>query len=81
MLTLANCKRCRGRPKKNWKETIREDLMFLELTEDMVQDRNSWRSRIRVVDYRYCDLVSSFGFGSVSAVSYTHLTLPTNREV
>ena len=35
-MTLADCKRGRGRPKKNWKETIREDLKFLGRREDMV---------------------------------------------
>jgi len=34
---------------------------------DMVQEKNSTRSRIRVVDYRQCDIVSSFGFGAISA--------------
>jgi len=51
-VTLADCKRGRGRPKKNWKEMIRGDLNFLGLTEDMVYDRSLWRFRIRVADYR-----------------------------
>jgi len=51
-MTLAECRRGIGRPKKNWKEMSREDLKFLGLTEDMVQDRSLWRSRIRVVDCR-----------------------------
>ncbi|VFQ77975.1 unnamed protein product, partial [Cuscuta campestris] len=38
----------RGRPKKNWKEVIRQDLGLLTLTEDMALDRNLWRTRIRV---------------------------------
>jgi len=51
-LTLAECRRGRGRPKKNWKEMIRGDLKSLGITEDMVQDKSLWRSRIRVADYR-----------------------------
>ena len=41
-MTLLDCRTGRGRPKKNWKEMIREDLNFLGLTEDMVQDRSLW---------------------------------------
>ena len=41
MMILADCKRGRGRAKKNWKETSRDDFKFLWLMEDMVQDRNS----------------------------------------
>jgi len=39
-MTLVDCRRGRGRPKKNWKEMIIEDLNFLGLTEDMVRDRS-----------------------------------------
>jgi len=53
-LTLMECRRGRGRPKKNWKEMIRGDLKSLGLTEDMVQDRSLWRSKIRVADYEQC---------------------------
>ncbi|VFQ75973.1 unnamed protein product [Cuscuta campestris] len=38
----------RGRPRKNWKEVIRQDLGLLTLTEDMALDRNLWRIRIKV---------------------------------
>ncbi|VFQ75235.1 unnamed protein product [Cuscuta campestris] len=38
----------RGRPRKNWKEVIRQDLGLLDLTEDMALDRNLWKTRIRV---------------------------------
>ena len=39
-VTLADCRRGRGRPKKNWKEMIRGDLNFLGLTEDIVHDKS-----------------------------------------
>ncbi|KAJ0888605.1 putative reverse transcriptase domain-containing protein [Helianthus annuus] len=44
-------KRGRGRPKLTWEEQIRHDLLELHLSEDMVQDRTSWRRRIRVKDF------------------------------
>src|SRR6218665_4000318 len=43
-------KRGRGRPRKNWPETIRENLRILELTWedalDAADDRDGWRKRI-----------------------------------
>ena len=43
-------KRGRRRPRKNWPETIREDLRILELTWedalDAAEDRDGWRKRI-----------------------------------
>ena len=40
----------RKRPRKNWPETIREDLRILELTWedalDTAEDRDGWRKRI-----------------------------------
>ena len=43
-------KRGRGRPMKNWPETIREDLRGLELTRkdalDAAEDRDGWKKRI-----------------------------------
>ena len=42
---------CRGRPKLTWEERIRHDLLDLHLSEDMVEDRSSWRRRIKVKDY------------------------------
>jgi len=43
----AGGRRKRGRPKKNWPETIREDLRSLELTleeaEKLTTDRDEWR--------------------------------------
>ncbi|VFQ64955.1 unnamed protein product [Cuscuta campestris] len=47
-ITVFGGSRGRGRPKKNWKEVIRQDLGLLTLTEDMALDRNLWRTRIRV---------------------------------
>ena len=44
-------RRGRGRPKLTWDEQIRHDLVELHLSEDMVQDRTSWRRRIRVKDF------------------------------
>ncbi|KAJ0765672.1 hypothetical protein HanPI659440_Chr08g0306081 [Helianthus annuus] len=44
-------RRGRGRPKLTWDEHIRHDLLELHLSEDMVQDRTSWRHRIRVKDF------------------------------
>ena len=45
-------KRSRGRPKKSLEEVVREDLRVVGLTEDMAQDRRSWRDRIKVYDCR-----------------------------
>jgi len=43
-------KRGRGRPRKNWPETIRGDLRILELmwedALDAAEDRDGWRKRI-----------------------------------
>ncbi|KAJ0851966.1 hypothetical protein HanRHA438_Chr14g0632811 [Helianthus annuus] len=44
-------RRGRGRPKLTWEEQIRHDLLESHLSEDMVQDRTSWRRRIRVKDF------------------------------
>ncbi|VFQ85258.1 unnamed protein product [Cuscuta campestris] len=47
-ITVIEGSRGRGRPRKNWKEVIRQDLGLLTLTEDMALDRNLWRTRIKV---------------------------------
>ncbi|VFQ70297.1 unnamed protein product [Cuscuta campestris] len=47
-ITVIGGSRGRGRPMKNWKEVIRQDLGLLTLTEDMALDRNHWRTRIKV---------------------------------
>jgi len=38
----------RGRPRKTLEETLRKDLEYLDLTEDMTQNRAQWRSRIHI---------------------------------
>ncbi|RXH76786.1 hypothetical protein DVH24_019674, partial [Malus domestica] len=43
-------RRVRGRPRKTLEETIRKDLEYLDLTEDMTQNRAQWRSRIHIAD-------------------------------
>ncbi|KAM2624012.1 hypothetical protein TB1_031028 [Malus domestica] len=40
----------RGRPRKTLEETLRKDLEYLDLTEDMTQDRTQWRSKIHIAD-------------------------------
>src|SRR3989304_5901116 len=44
-------KRSRGRPKLTWDKQIRQDLVDLHLSEDMVHDRDGWRRRIKVKDF------------------------------
>jgi len=51
-INLLDYRRGRGRPKMSWNELIRSDMKFMELTEDMAQDRNLWRSWIKIVDHR-----------------------------
>ena len=34
-------------------ETLRKDLEYLDLTEDMTQNRAQWRSRIHIADPTY----------------------------
>ncbi|KAM2039237.1 hypothetical protein ACFX1T_012701 [Malus domestica] len=43
-------RRGRGRPRKTWEETLRKDLEYLDLTEDMTQNRAQWSSRIHIAD-------------------------------
>ncbi|KAM1714241.1 hypothetical protein ACFX12_024872 [Malus domestica] len=43
-------RRGRGRPRKTLEETLRKDLEYLDLTEDMTQDRTQWRSKIHIAD-------------------------------
>ncbi|CAN6574391.1 unnamed protein product [Malus baccata var. baccata] len=43
-------RRSRGRPRKTLEETLRKDLEYLDLTEDMTQNRAQWRSRIHIAD-------------------------------
>ena len=43
-------KRGRGRPKKTWKETIKNDLKYLQLNKEMCNDRTRWRQMIHIAD-------------------------------
>ncbi|CAN6706223.1 unnamed protein product [Malus baccata var. baccata] len=43
-------RRGRGRPRKTLEETLRKGLEYLDLTEDMTQNRAQWRSRIHIAD-------------------------------
>ncbi|CAN6569823.1 unnamed protein product [Malus baccata var. baccata] len=48
--TEAQGKRGRGRPRKIGKETIRKDKEYLELTEDLAQNRAQWRSKTHTAE-------------------------------
>ena len=43
-------KRRRGRPKRRWMDSIRNDLSDKELSREDTQDRAKWRSLIRHID-------------------------------
>jgi len=51
-IDLLYCRRGRGHPKMSWNEVIRSDMRFMGLTDDMEQDRNLWRSRIKIEDHK-----------------------------
>ena len=51
-IDFLHCKRGRGRSKMSWNKVIRNDMKFMGLTENMAQDRNLWRSRIKIVDHK-----------------------------
>jgi len=51
VIDLAQRKVGRGRSKMSWNAVIRSDMKYLGLTKDMAQDKNVWRSRIRIVDH------------------------------
>ncbi|KAM1778538.1 hypothetical protein ACFX12_040021 [Malus domestica] len=42
--------RGRGRPRKTLEETLRKDFEYLNLTDDMTQNRAQWRSMIHIAD-------------------------------
>ncbi|XP_070015452.1 uncharacterized protein [Nicotiana sylvestris] len=48
-LVVEGMRRGRGRPKKYWREVIRQDMARLQIFEDMTLDRKMWRSSIRVI--------------------------------
>ena len=39
-------RRSRGRPKKRWRDNVKEDMKKYQLTEDMAQDRKYWMTKI-----------------------------------
>jgi hypothetical protein len=43
-------KRGRGRPNKCWKETIKYDLNYFNLSPKMAENRSVWRQRIHIAD-------------------------------
>ena len=51
-ISLSHYRRGRGRPKISWNEVIMSDMKITGVTEDMTQDRNLWRSRTKIVEYR-----------------------------
>jgi len=51
-INLQHCKRGRGRPKMSWNEVVRGDMKCLGLMEDMAQDRNTLRAKIKTIEYR-----------------------------
>ena len=51
-ISLSHYRRGRGRPKMSWNEVIRSDMKITGVTKDMTQDRNLWRSRIKIVEHR-----------------------------
>lgn len=42
--------RRRGRPRRTWDELLMLDMRALNLQEDMISDRSSWKRRIKVVE-------------------------------
>ncbi|KAD4584942.1 hypothetical protein E3N88_22543 [Mikania micrantha] len=58
-------RRSRGRPRLTWDEQIRQDLLALHLSEDMISDRISWRRRIKlcllIVWYSLLCVVTALG--------------------
>ena len=46
----SHVKRCRGRPKKTIRETIRKDLEVNELDSNLIYDRTLWHNLIHVAD-------------------------------
>ncbi|XP_070018008.1 uncharacterized protein [Nicotiana sylvestris] len=48
-LALTGVRKGRGRPKKYWREVIRQDLARLQISKDMALDRKLWRANIKVV--------------------------------
>jgi len=51
-INILHCRRGRGRPKTSWNAVIRSNMKLMGPTEDMTQDRNLWRSSIKIEDHR-----------------------------
>jgi len=51
-IDLLQYRRGRGRPKPSWNTVIQSDRKYMGLTKNMTQDKNMWRSRIKIVDHR-----------------------------
>jgi len=49
---LLHCRRGRGHPKMSRNEVVRNNMKSMGLTEDMAQDRNLWRFRIKIIDHK-----------------------------
>jgi len=47
-INLLHCKRGRGPLKMSWNAVIRSNMVFTGLTDDMTQDRNLWRSGLKL---------------------------------
>lgn len=45
-LAIVGIRSDRGRSKKFWRELLRYDMTYMQLTEDMTLDRKIWRSRV-----------------------------------
>jgi len=50
--------RPRGRPKRTWKEVVREDCQARKLNKEDAMDRCKWRKVIKEVDQDGCELVN-----------------------
>ncbi|RXH70921.1 hypothetical protein DVH24_015543, partial [Malus domestica] len=63
-------RRGRGRPRKTLEETLRKDLEYLDLTEDMTQNQAQWRSRIHIADPTF-NIVSQHVYSLCTSFSYS----------
>ena len=43
-------RRKRGRPRRRWRDCVREDLVAADVDEEEAHDREKWRRRIRTGD-------------------------------
>jgi len=44
--------RPRGRPKRTWREVVKEDCLALKLNREDAKDRSKWRKVIKIKDVR-----------------------------